>query len=76
MVRTRIVRRAKRLVGRSNRKVDSRKTALAPGKRQTSNPHKAVKNSRYVTVRKSTKYTETRSNRADIRGRAKKGKRL
>ena len=72
MVRTRIVRRAKRLVGRSNRKVDSRKSALAPGRRKTSNPHKHHGR----TIRKSTTYTEKRRNRADISGRAKKGKRL
>jgi len=60
-VRTTILRRAKRLSGTSNTKIDNRKTALPGGLRKTGNPHKH----HGKIIRKSTTYSERRKNRAD-----------
>ena len=60
-VKTRVVKRAKRMTGKSNRKADSKRSALAPGKRIPAS---------------GKPYYERRRNRSDINGRAKKGKRL
>lgn len=50
-----------RRVKGSNTRLDKMRTAKRPGKRVTRNPHKH----QGKTIRKSTKYSERRENRAD-----------
>ena len=57
-----VISRSTRLKGGSIKRVDQRKSAMFPGKRQTSKPHEH--HGRKINT--STKYYENRRNRADI----------